>query len=279
MPGTQASGFVPGVLTPVRAPQAAPPPLHPPHPSPPSSCPLSTPGLLADSPSWVFLGESFLQLQQRLLRDREAKIQKALERLRCKRRLLGQQRRRKEFPVVSVVGYTNCGEGRVRDWGLGGARGRGPPQGAAGGRGLPGAGLSWWVGPHWGGACGWTRPGARVVGGISLRLHWWAGPPWTVQGCMGLMGGPPGGGPVPVGGASLGRGCAGVVPPCVGGRGLIGVGLVGGPALGPGWWVGSPSGCTGRRGLPRAELGGPVSTFPSHGRHIASAQLHHHASV
>ncbi|KAF4008319.1 hypothetical protein G4228_020027, partial [Cervus hanglu yarkandensis] len=57
-------------------------------------------------------GESFLQLQQRLLRDREAKIQKALERLRCKRRLLGQQRRRREFPVVSVVGYTNCGEGR-----------------------------------------------------------------------------------------------------------------------------------------------------------------------
>lgn len=55
-------------------------------------------------------GESFLQLQQRLLRDREAKIQKALERLRCKRRLLGQQRRRKEFPVVSVVGYTNCGK-------------------------------------------------------------------------------------------------------------------------------------------------------------------------
>ncbi|XP_055420188.1 putative GTP-binding protein 6 [Bubalus kerabau] len=55
-------------------------------------------------------GESFLQLQQRLLRDKEAKIQKALERLRRKRHLLGQQRRRKEFPVVSVVGYTNCGK-------------------------------------------------------------------------------------------------------------------------------------------------------------------------
>uniref|UniRef100_A0A8C2XXR9 Hflx-type G domain-containing protein n=1 Tax=Capra hircus TaxID=9925 RepID=A0A8C2XXR9_CAPHI len=55
-------------------------------------------------------GESFLQVQQRLLRDREAKIQKALERLRRKRRLLGQQRRRREFPVVSVVGYTNCGK-------------------------------------------------------------------------------------------------------------------------------------------------------------------------
>lgn len=55
-------------------------------------------------------GESFLQVQQRLLRDRETKIQKALERLRRKRRLLGQQRRRREFPVVSVVGYTNCGK-------------------------------------------------------------------------------------------------------------------------------------------------------------------------
>ncbi|XP_055294513.1 putative GTP-binding protein 6 [Moschus berezovskii] len=55
-------------------------------------------------------GESFQQVQQRLLRDREAKIQKALERLRSKRRLLGQQRRRREFPVVSVVGYTNCGK-------------------------------------------------------------------------------------------------------------------------------------------------------------------------
>ena len=184
MPGTQASGFVPGVLTPVRAPQAAPPPLHPPHPSPPSSCPLSTPGLLADSPSWVFLGESFLQLQQRLLRDREAKIQKALERLRCKRRLLGQQRRRKEFPVVSVVGYTNCGEGRVRDWGLGGARGRGPPQGAAGGRGLPGAGLSWWAGPPWGRDCpgGWGLTGAGLVDGPALEPGLWVGSP---SGCIG----------------------------------------------------------------------------------------------
>nr|XP_042097503.1 putative GTP-binding protein 6 isoform X3 [Ovis aries] len=71
----------------------------------------------ADSPLGLSLsgirgrpGESFLQVQQRLLRDRETKIQKALERLRRKRRLLGQQRRRREFPVVSVVGYTNCGK-------------------------------------------------------------------------------------------------------------------------------------------------------------------------
>ncbi|XP_061034936.1 putative GTP-binding protein 6 isoform X2 [Eubalaena glacialis] len=55
-------------------------------------------------------GESFLQVQQRLLKDKEAKIRKALDKLRRKRLLLGQQRRRREFPVVSVVGYTNCGK-------------------------------------------------------------------------------------------------------------------------------------------------------------------------
>ncbi|XP_064429731.1 putative GTP-binding protein 6 isoform X4 [Mirounga angustirostris] len=55
-------------------------------------------------------GESFMQLQQRLLKEKEIKIRKALERLRKKRRLLGKQRRRQEFPVISVVGYTNCGK-------------------------------------------------------------------------------------------------------------------------------------------------------------------------
>ncbi|KAL4663961.1 hypothetical protein H8959_012905 [Pygathrix nigripes] len=55
-------------------------------------------------------GESFMQVQQRLLREKEAKIRKALDRLRKKRHLLRQQRMRREFPVVSVVGYTNCGK-------------------------------------------------------------------------------------------------------------------------------------------------------------------------
>uniref|UniRef100_A0A2K6PR08 Putative GTP-binding protein 6 n=1 Tax=Rhinopithecus roxellana TaxID=61622 RepID=A0A2K6PR08_RHIRO len=55
-------------------------------------------------------GESFMQVQQRLLREKEAKIRKALDRLRKKRHLLRQQRMRQEFPVVSVVGYTNCGK-------------------------------------------------------------------------------------------------------------------------------------------------------------------------
>lgn len=55
-------------------------------------------------------GESFMQVQQRLLKEKEVKIRKALDRLRRKRQLLGRQRRRREFPVVSVVGYTNCGK-------------------------------------------------------------------------------------------------------------------------------------------------------------------------
>ncbi|KAL4695976.1 hypothetical protein H8957_001732 [Semnopithecus entellus] len=55
-------------------------------------------------------GESFMQVQQRLLREKEAKIRKALDRLRKKRHLLRQQRTKREFPVVSVVGYTNCGK-------------------------------------------------------------------------------------------------------------------------------------------------------------------------
>lgn len=51
-----------------------------------------------------------MQVQKRLLREKEMKIQKALERLRKKRRLLGRQRRQRELPVISVVGYTNCGK-------------------------------------------------------------------------------------------------------------------------------------------------------------------------
>ncbi|XP_059013740.1 putative GTP-binding protein 6 isoform X2 [Mustela lutreola] len=55
-------------------------------------------------------GELFVQVQQRLLKEKEMKIRKALERLRQKRRLLGTRRRRQEFPVIAVVGYTNCGK-------------------------------------------------------------------------------------------------------------------------------------------------------------------------
>ncbi|XP_069826923.1 putative GTP-binding protein 6 [Dendropsophus ebraccatus] len=55
-------------------------------------------------------GETFMEIQQRLLKERELKIKKALEKLRSKRKLLRTQRTRREFPVVSVIGYTNSGK-------------------------------------------------------------------------------------------------------------------------------------------------------------------------
>ncbi|KAA8589706.1 hypothetical protein FQN60_013071 [Etheostoma spectabile] len=51
-----------------------------------------------------------MEVQQRLLKEREMKIRSALEKLRRKRHLLRSQRKHKEFPVVSVLGYTNCGK-------------------------------------------------------------------------------------------------------------------------------------------------------------------------
>ncbi|KAJ4943203.1 hypothetical protein JOQ06_005708 [Pogonophryne albipinna] len=53
-------------------------------------------------------GETLMEVQQRLLKEREMKIRLALEKLRRKRKLLRSQRKHKEFPVVSVLGYTNC---------------------------------------------------------------------------------------------------------------------------------------------------------------------------
>ncbi|KAM8752485.1 LOW QUALITY PROTEIN: putative GTP-binding protein 6 [Rhynchonycteris naso] len=50
-------------------------------------------------------GESFMQQQQRLMREKEMKIQKALDRLQ-----VGRQHWRWEFLVVSMVGYTNSGK-------------------------------------------------------------------------------------------------------------------------------------------------------------------------
>ncbi|KAM7388644.1 hypothetical protein PAMP_024805 [Pampus punctatissimus] len=55
-------------------------------------------------------GETLMEVQQRLLKEREMKIRSALEKLRKKRHLLRSQRKHKEFPVVSVLGYTNCGK-------------------------------------------------------------------------------------------------------------------------------------------------------------------------
>lgn len=58
----------------------------------------------------VLAGETLLEVQQRLLREREVRIRTALEKLRRKRHLLRTQRKHKDFPIVSVLGYTNCGE-------------------------------------------------------------------------------------------------------------------------------------------------------------------------
>ncbi|XP_061634238.1 putative GTP-binding protein 6 isoform X2 [Phyllopteryx taeniolatus] len=55
-------------------------------------------------------GETQLEVQQRLLREREMKIRSALDKLSRKRRLLRSRRKHKEFPLVSVLGYTNCGK-------------------------------------------------------------------------------------------------------------------------------------------------------------------------
>ncbi|XP_014859560.1 PREDICTED: putative GTP-binding protein 6 isoform X1 [Poecilia mexicana] len=55
-------------------------------------------------------GETLYEVQQRLLKERETRIRSALEKLRRKRHLLRSQRKHREFPIVSVLGYTNCGE-------------------------------------------------------------------------------------------------------------------------------------------------------------------------
>lgn len=55
-------------------------------------------------------GETLYEVQQRLLKEREMKIRSTLEKLRRKRHLLRAQRKHKEFPIVSVLGYTNCGK-------------------------------------------------------------------------------------------------------------------------------------------------------------------------
>uniref|UniRef100_A0A1A8VGQ7 GTP binding protein 6 (Putative) n=2 Tax=Nothobranchius furzeri TaxID=105023 RepID=A0A1A8VGQ7_NOTFU len=55
-------------------------------------------------------GETVSEVQQRLLKEREMKIRSALEKLRKKRHLLRSQRKHREFPTVSVLGYTNCGK-------------------------------------------------------------------------------------------------------------------------------------------------------------------------
>nr|XP_013806226.1 PREDICTED: putative GTP-binding protein 6 isoform X2 [Apteryx mantelli mantelli] len=55
-------------------------------------------------------GETFMETQNRLLKEKELKIRYALEKLRRKRSVLRNQRKKCEFPIISVMGYTNCGK-------------------------------------------------------------------------------------------------------------------------------------------------------------------------
>ena len=58
-------------------------------------------------------GESYYELQLRLLERREHKIKAELEKTSKKRTLLKSERKKREFPVVAIVGYTNCGNDYV----------------------------------------------------------------------------------------------------------------------------------------------------------------------
>ena len=58
-------------------------------------------------------GESYFEVQRRLLNGREYKIKAELDRIAKKRDLLKLQRIKRGFPVVAIVGYTNCGMYKV----------------------------------------------------------------------------------------------------------------------------------------------------------------------
>lgn len=70
----------------------------------------------ADSPGMAptgNLGESYYDRQLHVLERRELKVKRELEALSKKRVLLKTERKRKEFPVVAVVGYTNAGNNNI----------------------------------------------------------------------------------------------------------------------------------------------------------------------
>lgn len=53
---------------------------------------------------------SNLETRKLMLQTREQKIKNAIKKLRSQRELLRNRRIQEEFPVVAVVGYTNCGK-------------------------------------------------------------------------------------------------------------------------------------------------------------------------
>uniref|UniRef100_T1J1K0 Hflx-type G domain-containing protein n=1 Tax=Strigamia maritima TaxID=126957 RepID=T1J1K0_STRMM len=55
-------------------------------------------------------GETYLEARKRILTERESKLKKGIEQLKSHRVLLRQNRVRKQFPVIAIVGYTNAGK-------------------------------------------------------------------------------------------------------------------------------------------------------------------------
>ncbi|GFT91808.1 putative GTP-binding protein 6 [Nephila pilipes] len=55
-------------------------------------------------------GETFMQIRRQILNNRELKLKKELEKIRAQREFLRKSEHRNSFPIIAVVGYTNCGK-------------------------------------------------------------------------------------------------------------------------------------------------------------------------
>ena len=68
-------------------------------------------------------GETYLEMQHRFLNEKMRKIQRALDKVKMKRLVMRSMRMKREFPIISVVGYTNAGKDtRGREEGSGSYR-------------------------------------------------------------------------------------------------------------------------------------------------------------
>lgn len=57
-----------------------------------------------------FIRSKLTDSQKMMLRNRERRIKTELEQMSLHRKMVRKRRSNKEFPVVAVVGYTNCGK-------------------------------------------------------------------------------------------------------------------------------------------------------------------------